>query len=119
MTKEQSRSLGFYFKKADFLGHRLFFNIEGRNKTASVCGAILSILFLTIVVFYSFEKYQSLSSQEDTKYDYSLYQREEPKEIFYQNFTNFNVAFAIADTITWDGAQVDYKGYLELEVRQW
>ena len=71
------------------------------------------------MIFYTYSKITVLLNYGDTIQSEIIERRDEIEELFKQEDTNFNVAFAVVKQNYWAAHEVNITGYLEWDLRYW
>ena len=85
-------------KSFDFFGENINFNVDGREKTKTYTGALMSISALIVGLLYSYARISILINYEDTTYISLNSRRQNIEEIFDQEETKLNIAFTLANS---------------------
>ena len=111
-------SLMSVYRRFDFFGKGVSFNVDGKETVNSCMGATMSLLVAFVTIAYAWTRFSVLLEFGDTKFQ----DREDYRgsaietEVFSQSDTNFNIAFGL-QLLPYVSSEIDdLTAYLDFSV---
>ena len=119
-TRKQKK-ISNLFKEIDLFGEQIVFQIKGADSYKSVLGAIISVVVITIVLAYGYNKFQIMKNFEGTDYQTITNAKAlNSTERFENAETHVNVAFGLVDIERQANLlPEEYDGMFEWEALRW
>ena len=106
------------YRRFDFFGQGVSFNVDGKETVNSCMGATMSLLVAFVTIAYAWTKFGVLVEFGDTTYQETEDYRGSAigTEVFSQSDTNFNIAFGLERLVWITPYSDDLTDYLNFTV---
>ena len=82
-------------------GKRANLSVDLQDTVTSYPGALLTILIITVVSIYAWKRMVVLKEFDDTVYQETIENLQDPQEIFKQSDTHFNIAIGVKSLVAY------------------